>query len=112
MFKDVTLRGTTLRGRTASIAWNYRPAATLTTWTIHRAREMVDAPGGRARTLKPSATGWVLTATLGPTVDRFFLRQRPLIFTAPRTGGYWCWPVRELTVGERTIRAALGPPEQ
>jgi len=107
MFKDITLRGT----RGASIAWNHRPAATLTTWTIHRARELVDAPGGRARTLKPATEGWTLTATLGPVVDRFQLRQRPLYFTAPRKGGFWRWPVHELTVGERTLRAGLGHPE-
>ena len=104
-------KGITLRGKTGSIVWAYRPAAALTTWTITSQRETYENTSGTL-SLKPSP-GYTLTATLGPHVDRFQLRQRPLLFTAPRTGGlgFWCWPVQTLTVGERTLLASLGPPE-
>jgi hypothetical protein len=106
MFKSITLRGTT-----GSIVWAYRPAAALTAWSITCGeRVLVDGPHG-TRTLKKIAAGYTLRATLGAHVDRFQLRQRPLLFTAPRTGGFWCWPVQTLTIGERTILASLGPPE-
>lgn len=106
MFKSITLRGTT-----GSIVWAYRPAAALTTWTITCGeRVVVDGPRGTLR-LKQVAKGYTLRATLGAPVDRYQLRQRPLLFTAPRKGGYMCWPVESLTIGEKTILASLGPPE-
>lgn len=90
----------TMRGQQASIAWGYRQAATLGTWTV---RKDVDEKTQRAV--------WTLTARLGTQVDRFQLRQRPLLFSAPRKGGFWVWPVRTLHVGETTLLADLGPPE-
>ena len=90
----------TLRGQAATIVYGYRTAAALTAWRVAR---RVDE--------KTNAWGWTLTATLGPQVDRFQLRQRGLLFTAPRRGGFWLWPVRTVQVGERTLVAALEPPE-
>lgn len=89
----------TLRGARASIVWGYRTAAALSTWTISR-----------------NETGrWVLRATFEGACDRFMLRQtKPtLIFTAPRHYGQSCWPiVGDVQLGDRSLVATLGPPEQ
>lgn len=93
MFRNVRLRGSR-----ASILWGYRPAAELTAWTI-------------VRVAKPK-NGWQLRGTM-TRPDRFMLRQTPLLFTAPRDGGFWLWPIETLNiVNERSIVAALGQPEQ
>ena len=84
----------TLAGREATIVWGYRTAAVCSTWTIHR------SPQGR----------WVLSAQL-QRADAYQLRQRDLKFTAPRKGGYFCWPVLSVTVIATSLTAALGPPE-
>jgi hypothetical protein len=93
-------RSLAFRGRGGSLTWGYRTAADLTSWAVN---------------LETTAAGgdgvWKLTATLG-RVDKFQIRQRPLLFTAPRIGGRWCWPVLDLQVGESAILAKLGPPEQ
>jgi hypothetical protein len=100
MFHAITLRGTR-----ASLAWGYRTAAALTSWTVSRTLD--EAKGTYA---------WTLAATLGPQCDRFQVRQaqarKELIFSAPRQGGFWVWPVHTVTVGERRLTATLGPPEQ
>jgi hypothetical protein len=90
----------TLSGSTGSINWGYRSAAALQRWKVTRAR---DEKSGQVR--------WTLSAALGAHVDHFQLRQRPLLFTAPRRGGFWCWPVREVTVGATSVSANLDPPE-
>lgn len=90
----------TLRGSTASINWGYRSAAALRAWTVTRAKDELT---GRVL--------WTLQAALGPQVDHFQLRQRPLLFTAPRRGGFWCWPVREVYLGDTRVTANLDPPE-
>ena len=92
MFKSLTVRGAT-----GSIVWGYRPAAILRTWAIARSE-----PG----------TPWQLTARVQSS-DVVALRQLPLIFTAPRRGGLWCWPVvpKTLTIEALVLRATLGPPE-
>jgi hypothetical protein len=90
----------TMRGPNGSINWGYRSAATVTGWKVTKVKDE-----------KTGKVAWTLRATLGPKVDRFQLRQRPLLFTAPRKGGFWCWPLKELTVGETTVTANLGPPE-
>jgi hypothetical protein len=54
---------------------------------------------------------WTLTATIA-RVDKFQSRQAPLLFTAPRAGGYWAWPVNEISIGETNLWARLGSPEQ
>lgn len=84
----------TLRGLEGVVRFGYHTAATLSAWRI---------TGSRAR--------WTLSATL-LRADRFQLRQRPLEFSAPRIGGYWCWPLESVTVGEHDLRATLGPPTQ
>lgn len=84
----------TLRGLEATVVWGYRTAAVCRSWTIHR------TPQGR----------WTLQADL-KRADAFQLRQQPLKFTAPRKGGYFCWPVVGVTLGTHTLAATLGPPE-
>lgn len=54
---------------------------------------------------------WLLHATIA-RIDPFQARQRPLIFTAPRKAGWWAWPVQAIEIGETSLRANLGPPEQ
>ncbi len=86
------------RGVSGSLLWGYFPAATLRVWTIERSAD-------------PDPQ-WVLSAEI-EKLDAFQARQRPLRFAAPRPGGFWSFPVRELQViQERTLRAVLGPPEQ
>lgn len=87
----------TLHGGAATILWGYRPAATLRSWRIAKVQ-------GR----------WTLRATL-ERPDAFMLRQRPLLFTAPREGahdGFWAWGVEAIEVGATQLTATLGPPEQ
>lgn len=95
MFRDLTLRGPS-----ATLVFGYRTAAALTTWALAR---RVDT--------QTNTYAWTLTAMLGTPVDRFQLRQRPLLFTVPRRGGFGVWPVQTLQVGERSLVATLGPPE-
>jgi hypothetical protein len=84
----------TLRGLEATIVWGYRTAAVCKSW------EIIRTPGG----------AWALTATIA-RADPFQLRQAGLKFTAPRVGGFFCWPVLSLTVGTSSILATLGAPE-
>ena len=84
----------TLRGAEATIVWGYHTAAVCRTWTIAR------TPEG----------GWTLNATLA-RADAFQLRQRGLKFTAPRKGGFFCWPVLSVSLGATAVAAILGPPE-
>jgi len=96
MFRDLTLRGPT-----GSIAWASRPIATVTGW---RVRRKVDA--------EHKTFTWHLEARLVLPIDGFQLRQRPLLFTAPRRGGFWCFPVKALAVvAEHILTADLDPPE-
>ena len=88
MFTHLSLRGTQ-----ASLLWGYHTAAALTTWHIAK-----------------QAGGWKLTATIA-RADRFQLRQKPLLFTAPRKGGFWAWGVESVDVGPSSLVATLGPPE-
>lgn len=82
--------------------WGYRPAATIGSWTVERRRDT-----------KQSPWEWTLRATLAGVPDAFALRQRPLLFSAPRKGGFFVWPVQRIDVHEaRTVTASLGPPEQ
>jgi hypothetical protein len=88
-----------VRGQGGTLVWGYRTAAALRTWTITRDTD-------------PKRGPWRLSASLA-RVDRFQIRQRPLIFTAPRLGGgTWCWPVLDIQVGTEALLARLGPPEQ
>lgn len=97
------IKGVTLRGPVGSLSWGYRPVATVTRWTISRADER--AP-------------WVLSARIA-THDPFQCRRGndgssgTLLFTAPRKGGLWCWPVvpKSLQVTAPLLLARLGAPE-
>jgi hypothetical protein len=93
LFRHLTVRG--VRG---SIVWGHRTAATLAAWRIHK--EVRDD-------LPPL---WTLSARVAQA-DAFQCRQRPLLFTAPRDKGLWCWGIEELTLAGDALRARLGPPE-
>lgn len=98
MFESITLRGAA-----GAILWGYREAATLQAWTIahHRPDKTHDAR-------------WTLRATFA-RVDKFQLRQRPLVFTAPRPGlPRSCWPLHTASIqmSDTQLIATLGPPEQ
>jgi len=95
MFDSVTLRG--LKG---SILWGYNTAASVKSWTIQHHR-----PDGK------HDGRWTLKANL-ERVEKFQIRQSPLLFTAPRDKGQWCWPLKDIQVGATTLVATLGPPEQ
>lgn len=87
----------TLHGAGGRILWHHQTAAAVRTWTItHTAK---------AR--------WSLSASLD-RCDALCIRQKPLMFTAPRPGGFWCWPVLTETVRrtDTALTATLGPPEQ
>jgi hypothetical protein len=85
----------TLRGQEGTIAWGYHTAAVFRSWVVRR------TPSG----------GWSLSAQL-QRADAFQLRQRDLKFTAPRVGGFFCWPVVAVTLTDGTnLSAQLGPPE-
>lgn len=84
-----------LRGGKAEILSGFRCAVAVRSWTLKKVE-------GR----------WQLDA-LVDRVDAFYSRQRPLLFSAPRKGGFWCFPVEELTLlGSTALSAKLGPPEQ
>jgi hypothetical protein len=83
----------TLHGGEASIAWAWHTAAVCRTWRITRGK-----------------TEWALVATV-QRADPFKLQQRPLLFTVPRKGGHWCWPIKTVTVQGAQLTATLGPME-
>jgi hypothetical protein len=86
-----------IRGTAASILWGYRPAAVLKTWAIARVKNQ-----------------WTLVATI-ERIEPFMIRQRPLLFTAPRErarDGMWAWGVDSVQLSDRSLIAKLGPPEQ
>jgi hypothetical protein len=99
-------RNLSIRGDTGAILWGYHDAAVLQRWFI------VHKEPDRKRG-EPSR--WILTATFA-RIDHFCLRQRPLMFSAKREGlkGYWCWPLitDSIVMGDASIQAHLGPPEQ
>ena len=84
----------TLRGKEATIVWCYHTAAVMRDWTVYR------TPEG----------DWSLQAVVS-RADPFQLRQQPLIFRAPRVGGFFAWPVKGCSLGARAaLVATLGPP--
>lgn len=83
----------TIRGARASMTWGYHTAATMRAWSVTRTKD-----------------GWALQAGID-RADRFLLGRKPLIFTAPRRGGFFCFPVKAVTVGREALTATLGPPE-
>jgi hypothetical protein len=87
-----------IRGVKGALLWGYHQAATFNGWVIRKGAD------GQ----------WILTATLKQG-NAFQLRQRPLLFTAPREGtrdGFWAWGVESVHVGTTQVVAMLGPPEQ
>ncbi len=89
------LQRVTLRGTAGALLWGHRTAAQVQAWAIKKRKH-----------------GWVLTATVGHA-DAFQCRQRPLLFSAPRGGGFWVWPlVAPPQIAGGTLVAELGPPEQ
>ena len=84
----------TFHGGEATIAWSYHTAAVCRRWTLRRAAQ------GR----------WTLEASL-QRADPFRLRQQPLRFAIPRKGGYYCFPVLNVTLAEKSLTATLGPLE-
>lgn len=93
-----------LRGTTGAVLWGYREAASLKSWHIvHHAPD------------RTHDARWTLTAVFA-RVDKFQLRQRPLLFSAAKEGmkGYWCWPLdtASIQIGDTHMTATLGPPEQ
>lgn len=97
MFNSVTINGP--RG---AILWGYQDAAVVGAWRIYYHRP------------DPTHDGrWRLAARL-TRVDKTLIRGRPLLFTAPRDKGRWCWPLDRdsIQIGDTTLIATLGPPEQ
>jgi len=84
----------TLTGIEATVVWGYHTAAVCRSWTV----------------TKTEQGAWILSAVL-TRADAFQLRQRDLKFTAPRKGGFFCWPIVAVTLGATTLAATLGPPE-
>lgn len=83
----------TLRGGAGSLVWGYRPAAQFVSWVVWK-----------------ESTAWKLKAVV-KTADPFQCRQRPLLFTAPKTNGPpWCWEVQEIRIQDQTLMATLGAP--
>jgi hypothetical protein len=98
------LQNIRLRGTTGTITYGYQEAALLRSWSIIRHQ-----PDGK------HDGSWKLLATF-ERVNKFCLRQRPLLFSAKREGltGLWCWPLdtASIQVGDTTMIATLGPPER
>jgi|SRR5580765_1148769 len=98
------LQNVRLRGDVGSITYGYHEAAVLRSWTIIR-REPDHYHDG----------SWLLSATF-TRVNKFMLRQRPLLFSAKRDGlkGLWCWPLdsASIQIGDTRMIATLGPPER
>lgn len=84
----------TMHGGEATITWAWHTAAVCKSWRVHK------SPQGK----------WSMVATV-VRADPFKLQQQPLLFSAPRKGGRWCWPVRAVTLEQTQITAALGPME-
>lgn len=85
-----------LHGDQGEVLWGWHQAAVVAAWRA--------APAERG--------DWTLTATVA-RVERVYLQQKPLLFTAPKLHGPpWCWPVLEVTVQGTTLRARMGPAEQ
>lgn len=89
MFRQVTITGTE-----ATLVLGFETAAVLGRWSI----------------VKDPKKGWQLAAVL-TRADRYRVRQRGLLFTSPRLGGHFCWPVRDLTITADSVLATLGPLE-
>jgi hypothetical protein len=90
-------RSLTLHGAGGALLWGHWEAITLRQWSISK-----------------QGPTWRLVATI-ERIDAIRSRQRPLLFSAPRSRpkGYWAWGVESITVsmGGQYLEATLGPPE-
>jgi hypothetical protein len=99
-------RNLRIAGHRGAVLWGWHPVAELGTWTIRKSGQ-------------PGAYLWTLSATVR-RVEPFQIKQRPLLFTAPRFGGgQWAWGVEQVldveklaTRASSRLTARLGPPEQ
>lgn len=95
------LRNLKILGVRGALLWGYHEAAVLGAWSIRKTGQP-----GKGQT-------WSLVAQVA-RVEPFQIRQRPLLFSAPRFGGgMWAWGLEgtvQLTAGRLVAR--LGPPEQ
>lgn len=88
-----------IRGQAGAVLWGHRTAAALGSWTI-------------AKQERPRATPvWLLAARV-TRADAFQCRQKPLLFTAFRDKGTWCWGIESMELVGAELRAVLGQPEQ
>jgi hypothetical protein len=87
----------TITGGAGAIVFGSRDAVRVSSWRITRTK----AEGG----------AWMLSATIA-WIDTFQARRAPLLFTAPRPGGFMTWPIEAMEIGETSLRAHLGPPER
>lgn len=91
---DVTRHKLRLRGAHASIVWGYHTAAVVSNWRVRRGE----------------GAEWILAASI-VRADRLKLKQKELLFSAPRKGGFFTWPVLAVLATDTAITARLGPPE-
>ena len=92
-------RRLTIRGDAGAVLWGCRTAAVLSTWTIAKVERPREPPV------------WQLAARV-TRADAFQCRQKPLLFTAFRDKGSWCWGIESLDVVGTDLYAVLGHPEQ
>ena len=89
----MSLDGLTLRGVHGRIDWEYAEAAVIQGYAVTRIGE-----------------AWSLRAT-AVRIDRFRLRQRPLMFVARHARGAWMFPIEQIVdVQGQTVTARLGAP--
>lgn len=94
--------------------WGYRTVAVLGRWAVSRELPKDQKRSRPEEKLKPDkrSQGWVLQARV-QRVESFQIRQKPLYFTAQRSGGFWMFPILEApTVTDGILRARLGQPER
>jgi len=92
-------RRLTIRGDAGAVLWHGRTAAVLGAWSIAKQERPRQRPV------------WMLAARV-QRADAFQCRQSPLLFTATRHQGFWCWAIESLDLVEGTVYAILGQPEQ
>ncbi len=88
----------TLHGGAGTILWGHREAVRLRSWRISQNQK---------------SKQWTLKGT-AERIDAFQSRQTPLLFSAPRDKGFWCWAIEKLDVDTFGLQvvARLGPPER
>ena len=112
-----------LRGAAGSVLWGYRPIAELASWAIVRddAAKLREVrreghPGRRGQPFFKKRAGKAPPALVLKAYvrrfDSFQIKQAPLFFVAPRSGGFWNFPIVERpSIENGVLRAKLGFPE-